>query len=153
MKSTYRNDFKMMQTIHYALLFGILLFAAVAYFLDPIEEKVDDNLYDILRYMVPGLAALALLAGRFVTKPVFATAKNKDSLGAKLDIFRTGMIIRWALVEGVAMFSIVAFMLSGNMVMLLVALALAVYMFTLRPSPEAAGAALELSESEYREFF
>ncbi|PHI20059.1 hypothetical protein CEQ90_10010 [Lewinellaceae bacterium SD302] len=152
MKSKYHNDFKMMQTIHYALLSGILLFAAVAYFVDPVNPKVE-GLYDLFRYLVPGLAAMTLLAGRFVTKPIFATAANKESLNAKLDVFRTGMLIRWALAEGAALFAIVAFMLTGNLVMLLVGLALALYLFTLRPSPEAAGAALELSESEYREFF
>lgn len=152
MESNYSNDFKMMGVIHYALLFGILLFAAVVYFIRPISE-VQDGLYDIFRYAIPAVAIFAVLGGRFICNPIFSAASQKESLGEKLDVFRTGMIIRWALVEGAALFAIVAYMLTNNFTMLIVAISLAVYMLTLRPTPETAGAALKLSESEYRALF
>lgn len=151
MLNDYKASFQQMSIVHYALLAGVLIFCAIVYFIVlPEKGGLDDSTYDIFRFLVPGLAAGAILAGRFVSRQLFSTAEDKADLGDKLAIFRSGMMIRWAMMEGASLFAVVAFMLSGNLVMLLVALAGAAYLFTMRPTPEAAASALGLTETEYR---
>jgi hypothetical protein len=153
MNGSYQNDFKSMQFLHYALLIGVLIFTAVAYFLNKngLLAEADDTLYDFFRFLVPGLLAVSVLAGRFISQKIFATAKDKSGIGEKLNVYRTGMLIRWAMVEGGTFFALVAYLLTANLVMLIVALAGAIYLFTLRPTPESAAGTLGLSETEYRQ--
>lgn len=151
MQPTQQDFFKQAQIIHYALLAGLLLQCAVMYFLvSGSTTTPTDGPDELFRYLVPGLAAVAVLVGRFVSRRIFAQAPEQQTLQDKIELFRRGMIVRWAMIEGAGLFACVAYFLTGNLPLLLVALAAAIYLFTLRPTREAAAAALGLSEGEYR---
>lgn len=148
----YKDTFKVMRIIHYALLAGLLIFSALTYYMNSTDAPIGDGEFDnIFRFLAPGMVAVSIVLGIFLSKSMFANAQEKNELGDKLEIFRSGMLVRWALVEGTSLFAIVTFFLTNNNMLLLVGLAGAAYLFTLRPTPELAAAALQLTESEYQQ--
>ncbi|MEL6143646.1 MAG: hypothetical protein AAFU67_18750, partial [Bacteroidota bacterium] len=147
--NSYQSFFRGLTIIHYALIAGLLLFSAVVHFLGMASE--DDSLHQVFRFLVPAFAIMAILLGRLVSRKLLSTAKQQSSLNDKLAIFRAASMLSWSTIEGAGLFATVIYMLTSNQVMLLVALACAAYLFTLRPTPERAAADLQLTEGEYRE--
>lgn len=147
MASNFDDFFRGLRIVHLAIMAGVLLFMGVVYFV--VGPKVtDESLYDTFRYLVPGLAIAAIFTGRFISQKMTEGLHSNTELSQKLMTYRTASIVRWALIDGVALLSIVAYMLTGNTVMILVALACVAYLFTQRPSPQAAATALQLDQSE-----
>ena len=147
--TSYKSDFQAMSVIHLGMIAGLLLFSGIIYFMGMAHN--DDSLAEIFRYLVPGFAAIAILAGRFIGGKILAGVDPQSSLGEKLAVFRNASILRWAMVEGVGLFAVITYFLTGNQMLLIVALACAAYLFTLRPTPAKAAAELKLSEGEFRQ--
>jgi hypothetical protein len=146
---TPQSVLKSMQTIHAALLAGQVMFAAVSYF---VAEKTPNfslkNTGDVFLYIVPLMAIGSFTAGNIVFKQKIASLPAKDILMEKLIGYLTALIIRFALLEGASLFGIVAFMLTGNLLFLLISVLLMLFMLTLRPSADKVATDLELSYEE-----
>jgi len=138
-----------MSIIHFGLIAGLLLFSGIVYFMGMAQN--DDSLTETFRFMVPGFAAIAVLMGRFVGGKMLSGVNPQSALRDKLAMFRNASIIRWAMVEGAGFFAVVTYFLTGNQIFLIVALACAAYLFTLRPTPARAAVELKLSEGEYQQ--
>lgn len=152
--SSFQRDLRSMSILHYALLAGILLFAGVTYFLlGPTMHQpgqVDESLATILRYLVPGLAIMAILVGRLVGSLLLKRASEEEFLAQKLAIYRTVALIRWSLMEGASLFAVTAYLLTGNQVFIMVALAGAAYLFTQKPTADLIGRELGLDPGQRR---
>lgn len=147
--NSYQDFFKTLNILHLSLITGVALFCAVVYFGG--MATPDDEMANMFKFIIPGVAAMSLVMGRIATQPILQKAKQESTLMDKLNVFRNASIIRWALMEGASLFAVIGFMLSGQMVFLAVALAGMAYIFTLRPTPEKAAADLGLTDAEYRE--
>ena len=74
--------------------------------------------------------------------------KVESSLGTKLQEYKTILIIKFALVEGPVLFSIVQYLLTANYYFLLFAAAGIVYMVYIRPTKITTISNLKLSTQE-----
>lgn len=143
---TPQSILKSMQIIHAGLLAGQVMFAVVSY---TVVEKAPHfdikNTGDVFLFIVPLMAIASFIASNLLFKLKIAGLPGKDILVEKLIGYLTALIIRFALLEGASLFGIVTFLISGNLLFLLISALLMIYMLTLRPSVSKAEADLELS--------
>src|SRR5882757_5606958 len=109
------NNFKALQILHMALLTGMALFAVVAVFLVthrliPANAALEKPLQvAALLVSVGGTAAgFALFNKKLKSVSVMDTAQNR------LAAYRAAAILRWALIVGPVLLSIISFLLTGN---------------------------------------
>lgn len=123
--------------IHLALLIGQVLFAAVAFFINENRRLDLSDTDNKFFFIIPLLAIGSYFAGNFLFRQNINTiANNNNSLKEKLNSYQVALIIKLALLEGPALFGVVAFLLSGNLYFLLISGLLIGYFFIQKPSKE-----------------
>jgi hypothetical protein len=150
-----KSIFRTTTIIYFALLAGQLMFALVTFLVNtnPIHLDLVNEKKDILFYFVPGFALCCAFAGIFIFKKLTTAYQQKStagnySLSDKLRFFQTAIIVRSALFEGAALFAIVNFLITGNLLFIIVAVCLMVVYLTLRPTVDVVADTLQLSYEE-----
>ena len=130
-----------------ALIMGMLFFGAISvYLVTSGGMKVDQiEQFDVLIYIVPLLAVVSVFAGFFVFNQKLTAIREKTDAIAKIAEYRGVLIIRWALLEGPAFFAIVSYLLTGNVVLLGIAVAIITIFILLIPSKAKLEADLEIN--------
>lgn len=145
------GTFKGMQIIHRAMLLGIILFAAIAFFL-----TYSGNFPPLLQQYDQGLQVAAIvlsLAGFFIgnalfKKKIFQIRSSSDSLSNKFSLYRSASLLQWALLEGPALFTIICFLLVGNYAFLALAGALMILFSINTPTKIKMAMLLQITEEE-----
>ena len=101
-----RAAYRAMRVIFYALNTGLLLFFIVAVYLNGMQLPPFREGFDILTYVNVFLLA-AIPAGYSISSKKMEGIDPADSFSRKLEQFQAAMIIRWAMIEGCAIFSLV----------------------------------------------
>lgn len=143
--------FRSLKIIHAAMTGMQLFVALLLVFLIELglQEPVGD---EVMR--IPLLVAGAVLcAGGYLGGSVLFSARVKllkanNELIKKMLLYRSVLIIRYSLVEMPSLFSVVGYMLTGELLFLLLTLVMSAYLFTLRPSRIHAIRDLSLSKAE-----
>lgn len=129
-----------MQIIAGALIAGVVIFALIAVFALGALGQPPTGV--IVSYMALGMTAIELvpfaLVPRFVTAPTVHRARqgtgNLEGNALQYGLYQTRMILRYALLEGAAFFSIVATIIEHNWWTLGVAGGLVLMMLTIFPA-------------------
>ena len=106
---------KSLKILHLAFLAGQVMFAAIAAVLvftnlfTPVTTEVA-----ILRFIVPGIAIACIVVSQLIFTSRLAAAQVAAEPEEKLNIYRTALILKFALIEGPCLLSTIAFLLSGN---------------------------------------
>ena len=145
-----KDALKTTKIIHFALLTGQAMFAAVAYSIGnkQISFVTKDSKNDIFLYLVPIFAIGGFVAGNFISKKILANFQNKETLSEKLAGYQTALIVKCALLEGASLMGIVAFLLTNNWLFLLISIAIMLYFFTLKPTADKVADDLQLNYDE-----
>jgi hypothetical protein len=142
---------KALQIIHRAMLLGMILFAAIAFFLNysgnfsPALQQYDQVLQVI---------AIALSLGGFFTgnalfkKKIFELRASGNDLDNKLSSYRSASLSQWALLEGPALFAIICFLLVGNYAFLALAGALMILFAINTPTKIKMAMLLQINEED-----
>ena len=113
-----QNSFlRTMRIIFFALLAGQIIFIAVAFFTvtnNPPQSQSDD----IFNILVPVIIGSGLFISSLLFKQLLAKIKNDDSFDKKLEVYRSALIMRYALLEGPSIFSTAIYLISGNIIFL-----------------------------------
>lgn len=148
-QQTTQQYFKALTVLHFALTTGITFFIVLAYFLGgAIAPRNNEMLADIFQYMVPALAFICIAAGNVLYKKKMNDIKNKSSLTEKLNDYRAAFILRDALLEGAALFAIIAYMICNELILLGVAILLVLIFVFIKPTKDKLIKDLELSSDE-----
>ena len=146
---TIQQYFKALTVLHYALTTGITLVIMIAYFLaGATASRNNEMLAAIFQYMVPALAFICIAAGNVLYKKRVNNIKTKNSLAEKLNDYRAAFILRDALLEGAALFAIIAYMLCDKLILLGVAILLVLIFVFIKPTKDKLIKDLELSSDE-----
>jgi len=98
--------FRALKVIFYALNTGLLLFFMVGVYLNEMQIPSFKTELDILN--IVSIFLLASIPGGYIlSNRKFDAIDAGDSFQGKWEQFQTGMIIRWAMIEGAALFSLV----------------------------------------------
>ncbi|MEA3477598.1 MAG: hypothetical protein U9R60_05430 [Bacteroidota bacterium] len=98
--------FRILKIIFYALNTGLLLFFIVGIYLNEMQIPPFKEGFDILTYVNVFLLA-AIPAGYSISAKRMDAIDAGDSFSKKFEQYQTAMILRWAMIEGTALFSLV----------------------------------------------
>jgi hypothetical protein len=101
-----RAAFRSLKIIFYALNSGLLLFFLVSIYLNGMQIPGIKDGVDILTYVNVILMAFIPL-GYNISSRRMEAIDPADPLSRKFEQFQAAMIIRWAMIEGPALFSLV----------------------------------------------
>lgn len=146
-KQLSKDYFKSLQIIHFALMTGILFFAIISFVVvtQGFEVSGLEDIESILAVFVPVFLIIGLVSGNFLYKLKINEAKVKSSLWEKLTIYRGAFIIKLALAEGPAFFSVVIYLITGKSVYLALTGLLLIVFAVYKPSREKLITDLELN--------
>lgn len=105
-----RVAYRTLRIIFYSLNTGLLIFFLVGVYLNEMVLPPFKDEIDILTVVNLLLLASIPLGYTFSSRKLEAI-KPKDPFSRKFEQFQTAMIIRWAMIEGTALFSIVGLIL------------------------------------------
>jgi len=147
---TGKQYFRILAIIHIALMIGVALFASIAYFMVSKGgfEPIDSDTSHALTLITPLLMLIGVLAGPFVRLYKINKLKLETDLKMKLAGYRAATIIRLALLEGPALFTVIAFLLTGDTNFLLYTSFMLLLFAMIRPTMERAIKELNLDERE-----
>lgn len=129
------SPLKIMQIIHAALMAGIVLFGAVAYFITEAPAEMEDN--SMFTYLWIGLTLPALVAVYYFYNNRRSAWDYLSDMGAKEQAYQTRMILIFALIEGPCLFGIVLYILSAELMYLAAVAVLLLVFIRLRPTAQS----------------
>lgn len=98
--------YRTLRLIFYGLNTGLLLFFMVSIYLTGMEIPVFKEEIDVLT-IVNIILLLSILAGYNLSSKRMEAIDPGDSFPKKFEQFQSAMLIRWAVIEGCAIFSLV----------------------------------------------
>jgi hypothetical protein len=135
MRQPINPTFKILQIITMALCGGVIVFLLLALFIN--QDKLvlmpfnDPN--SIIIYIAIVLALLCVVLSTVLFNILVKKIDTNTAVKEKLLKYITAYITRYALIEGAALFNVVAFLLSSCLISASVALALIILMLRIRP--------------------
>jgi len=152
-KITSKQYFKTLKIIHASLVGGVLLFAFVVTYLLSGEHLSNsfNNESSMFYTIIAVLGLFAILGGDFIFKNMIKKAKMHPALPTKMVHYQSACIIKYALPEGVALFSIVASLLTMSVWFLVIAGILVLILISYHPSIEKTIKDLELNIDEQKQ--
>lgn len=148
--ATSAQYFRVLAILHSSFIFGQIAFAGMALFLRSTGGFTfeDESLRTILPLVALALSVGGAAAGAAIFRRQREVLRGQAVLSEKLAGYRSAQILRWALLEGPALFSIVTFLLTGvYWVLGLVGLLVALFV-SYRPSPKRTVQDLLLSHED-----
>jgi hypothetical protein len=149
-KQTSGVYFRSLTVVFYGLIFGQVLFGLLSFLLMSTNKVVPEgeNLKDVFIYIVPASALLGFILSNILFKNRLKLMDENSTLLMKLNCYRGALIVRYALLEGPSIFSIVVYMVTGYVVFLIISALIVIYFLTLMPGKEKAIEDLELSAND-----
>lgn len=127
-------SFKVLQIIHAALCTGSILFLVVASTITPAPAHTAINAGDVpLVYVAIALAATMALVSGFLYHKKLAEINFSAPVNIRFTQYISASIIRYAPLEAAALFNIVVWLLTGNLIAAIVAGAVILYLISSRP--------------------
>jgi len=146
---TPKEYFKAIRVVHTALLLGQIIFALICLTLNRNGELGHNEMINkILIIASPALVIMGIVSGIFIAKAKLNTIKLKSNLAEKLAGYRGVLIIRWALMEMPALFAVICYMLTANLIYLGLAGVIVILFAINRPSNDKLYTELELDQNE-----
>jgi len=131
-----KQYFQVLRLIHAALIAGVAIFMGVCFFL----HRTDLHLLltsDMPFFLVAVAMTASLLPLSFVVHiPLLKTLKPGASLSQVQQVYQTMCLVRWSMMEASALFSLVAFFVTSNLVFVVLALVNLAVLVLKRPATE-----------------
>lgn len=146
-----KNFLKTISLIHTALLLGLVVFGLFAYFQNG-SFIARMNRQDVFIYIVPIVAATGYFLSQFLFRKQLQNIKRDETLPHKLSKFQSASLVSYALLEAPGLLSLTAYLLSGNALYLVIAIAVMAYFFAQRPTADKIRKDLPLTSEEQKQF-
>ncbi|NGP76926.1 hypothetical protein G3570_09800 [Balneolaceae bacterium YR4-1] len=148
-----KQAFFQIRILHAALFVGVILFAGISFAFHNFMSIGDSlvTLPDNAFYLVLLLAGLLLWLSYFTYRNRISKIVKGSSLKERIDAFRSAAILRVALVEAASLVVIMAYLLSGDRMYLIVAIAPLFFFISTFPKEDKMIETLELSYSEVQQ--
>lgn len=145
LKQTPRSFVQTIALLHTVFFVSIVGFSLFAYFTSTSAaidlESTDDPFF----IAIPIVVLAGLVGGKFLFAKLIGKLQSEKSLKAKLAGYQKTSIMYYAFFEGTALFSIVGFLMTGNLYFLIIAAVIAAYLFLQRPTHSKVSEDLALS--------
>lgn len=136
-KQDFDNNFRITTIIFSALAVGqiflLIVFFLIAEQTPARDESTVDNL---LIFVIPVIGLTAMIISKFIYNHSLMQVKPGDTVTEKLKKYRTSKIITWAILEGAALISLLAFFLTAEYLYIVVFIFVFGFFLFNRPSKE-----------------
>lgn len=146
-----REYFKSIKIVFFSLLVGQLTFALIALYLNLGSESVKGNvgaMRNIFLIIALIFALNGLLTGNMIYRSRLRKVIKNPSLSKKLSEYRSTLLIRLAMLEASTLFSLVAYLLTADLIFVGFAGMTLAYFVFLNPRKETIAFDLELNPDE-----
>lgn len=119
------NAFRALKILHTALVTGVVMLVAVIFLIKSLQEEkmVDESFENVLQAVAALVSISCLLAGFTIFKRKLAEARNFAGSGEeRFDKYRGACLIWWAMLDGPAILAAISYLLTGNVVFIILAL-------------------------------
>ncbi|NHF60226.1 hypothetical protein FK220_012800 [Flavobacteriaceae bacterium TP-CH-4] len=142
-----KSFLKTLKFIHTSFLIGLVIVTFFAFWQqNSFIAEMDAD--DFLIYAVPVLAAIGYFVSQWLFQKMVKGIGKEEPISNKLGAYRTASIIKYALIEGPALFASAAYYLNGNALHLVIGIFMVFYLFRQRPSRQKIETALPLTREE-----
>lgn len=134
---TSRQYFKLLSLIYGVMLLAQVGTGAVLLFLRSTQGDVmhdDAQLAQIFKYLVPAVALTMPLIGWILSKKALKNIATSDPLSDKLRKYQGNLLLKYAFFEGPTLLALVAYFLTGEKLILGVAVGLVLWFLTQIPT-------------------
>ncbi|MBK3519890.1 hypothetical protein [Carboxylicivirga marina] len=144
-----KQFFRTLNLIHLAMLTGQLLFITVALHLKFSANAINtQELSFPFSLVVPLLTGICIVISKVLYTLLTKQTQTLSDIKDKMKLYMTSCIIQLALLEGAALFSVVVFMMTGEIYFLLFNLVLILFFWVAKPGREKAIIHLKLNNEE-----
>ena len=149
-RQSSKKYFKFISIIHLAMMLGVILFGIVVYIFiaDFQNPDTQSELAKLLVYIVPGSVITGIIASNIIFRLKLNAIIGSGDLKVKMAVYRESLIIRYILLEGPALFALVAIYMTNNSNFMVYAGLLVVLLAMKRPTIKSAIADLALDQQE-----
>ena len=151
-KFTPDGFIKLMSFLHMGISVTPIILGALFYFNNDDPKLLVSDSNDVFLAIVPIVALASIYVSDLIFKKIVASIPQNEGLRSKLAKFQTASIIKYALLEGASLFSIVIFGNTQNLLYLIIGAFLLFYLFLQRPTKQKIEAALNLQGAEKAKF-
>lgn len=145
------NKLRTLQIIHLAYCVGPLFFIAVVFFINytNLHLSFEAISSDPLLIAAPLMSIFSIVVSRIVFNSLLSksNADLNSSISNKLTQYQTAFIVKAAFLEGAALFNIVVFLMTSNLLTLLFAVACLIFLWFSRPTNEKVSDDLNLPDT------
>ena len=145
---TSKAYFQSLSILHATLIIGLLAFAGISIYLNTTIKPIAQDLIVPFLVIAPLLAISGILVGYYIANIRLKSIKSKSTLAEKLQDYKGVLILKYASIEGPAMFCIVAYLLTADYKLLGIGFIIFLFLFMNKPSKFRAISDLELTGSE-----
>jgi len=145
---------KQIRLIHFALIAGVSVFLAVSIYLNMSETlhlQYDAEFSNILFLITAAMTAIMLPLGYIIFRRQIVAVEKSQDLGKLMTIYKSAYIVKMGLIEAPAFFSIVVFLLTGNLWLLIQIIAVLLVMIINRPTADKIVNELGLERSQIQD--
>jgi hypothetical protein len=142
----------LLRLMYFAMIAGCVIYLIVVFMVSTEKFFFKVDFSDPLQITLLVLSISAIPFAYFYSKNIFNKVSLNDKLDKKFSEFQTGIIIRLAACEGVAFFSVINLLLTGNLFNIVFFVFALLVILLNYPSPERIGQEINLSASEIELF-
>ncbi|MEC7265155.1 MAG: hypothetical protein VXW38_15555 [Bacteroidota bacterium] len=143
---------KIMSFLHLGITATPIILGILFYTQSQGAQMNFDTSGDMFMAIVPVVAIGSIFLGDLIFKKMLGSLPKGSSLRDKLAKFQTASIIKFALLEGAALFAIVIFSNTQNLTYLIIGAFLIFYLLLQRPTKDKIERILDLRGEEKAEF-
>lgn len=148
-----KKALQLTKIIYFAMLSGILVFAAIVFSIHTEPFTFNASLSDPILILILILCCIAIPGGYLYTKNLYTKIPPSFSFREKYPVYQSGLLIRLASCEGVALLAIVNLLLTNNLINLFVFLIPFSVIAAYFPTPDKIGREINLTPSEIEKFY
>jgi hypothetical protein len=147
MQQNFSQYFRSLQILFFALLVGQISVMIIVYNIR--ETPVGDMAFiDMVAKWLPLLLIVQAGLAFFLNRQKLETARSKSTVAEKLETYRIASVLKWALLEGGTLISIVLFFVWGATPFIYYAIVMAALFATQFPSRQRLINELDISANE-----
>jgi hypothetical protein len=118
-QQNFKQYFSILRLLHLAMTAAVVVFGFVAHFvLIPVQDLKPNDYAALFVNIAAVYLAIAVALSYWLFGVRLNVAKQQTSLSDKLNTYRAATILRFALIEGAALLTVVFYLLTGNLVLL-----------------------------------
>ena len=153
-KNTVGAQFKSMKLLHAALCVGVIIILTVMRYLVKQDSSTTPNsATNVLQIIGATIGFIGVLGSRMLFFLKTKTALSQPALVEKINIYRTGLIIQMAILEGASIINAIIYFITKNDIHFFIALGLLLFMIFGRPTRMMAGMLLFNNKEDKQQIY